>query len=33
MGFIAISFLASTLGFLVATAWDMVSRLFRRRAG
>lgn len=31
MGFIAIAFIASTIGMLVATAWETVRRLFGRR--
>jgi hypothetical protein len=33
MGFIAIAFIASTAGMLVATAWETVRRLFGRRPG
>jgi hypothetical protein len=33
MGFIAIAFIASTAGMLVATAWEAVRRLFGRRPG
>lgn len=32
MGFIAIAFLASTLGMLAATAWEFVRHLFGRQA-
>lgn len=33
MLFIAIAFLASTAGMLVATAWEVVRRTFRRHFG
>lgn len=33
MGFIAIAFIASTAGMLVATAWETVRRLFGRQPG
>jgi hypothetical protein len=33
MGFIAITFIASTVGMLVATAWEVVRRAFGRHSG
>jgi hypothetical protein len=33
MGFIAIAFIASTVGMLVATAWEVVRRTLSRHFG